>query len=191
MPENFLEINRYFALTSYCNTIGQSNNAFSILGFSLAGKRRVHVLTFFLAYKRNNKHLPKHLLRSYENRSIPIGNVCSISSKPSLIPVPGNFSKWFTVQLVCTNVKRDSEPNFTSPEFYVPFAQGEDRPVTFLFKTELICLFVCFCFADVVQKDLKSTLRILYSLFQKYKKYEITFQLDFLLCVDWWNSHSV
>ena len=33
MPENFLEINRYFALTSYCNTIGQSNNAFSILGF--------------------------------------------------------------------------------------------------------------------------------------------------------------
>ena len=40
MPENFLEINRHFALTSYCNTIGQSNNAFSILGFSLAGKRK-------------------------------------------------------------------------------------------------------------------------------------------------------
>ena len=92
MPENFLEINRYFALTPYCNTSGKSSNAFSILGFSLAGKRRVHVLTFFLAYKRNNKHLPKHLLRSYENRSIPIGNVCSISSKPSLIPVPGSFS---------------------------------------------------------------------------------------------------
>ena len=33
MPENFLEINRYFALTSYCNTIGQSKNAFSILRF--------------------------------------------------------------------------------------------------------------------------------------------------------------
>ena len=31
MPENFLEINWYFALTSYCNTIGQSNNAFSII----------------------------------------------------------------------------------------------------------------------------------------------------------------
>ena len=46
MPENFLEINRYFALTSYCNTIGQSNNAFSILWFSLAEKRRVHVLIF-------------------------------------------------------------------------------------------------------------------------------------------------
>ena len=44
--KNFLEINRYFALTSYCNTIGQSSNAFSILGFSLAGKRRLHVLIF-------------------------------------------------------------------------------------------------------------------------------------------------
>ena len=40
LPENFLEINRYFTLTSYCNTIGQSNNAFSLFGFSLAGKRR-------------------------------------------------------------------------------------------------------------------------------------------------------
>ena len=39
-PKNFLEI----TLTSYCNMIGQSNNAFSILGFSLAGKRRVLVL---------------------------------------------------------------------------------------------------------------------------------------------------
>ena len=46
MTENFLENNRYFALTSYCNTIGQSNNAFSILGFSLAGKQRGHVLIF-------------------------------------------------------------------------------------------------------------------------------------------------
>ena len=36
----------YFALTSYCNTIGQSNNAVSMLGFPLAGKRRVHVLIF-------------------------------------------------------------------------------------------------------------------------------------------------
>ena len=46
MPENFLEINPYFALTSYCNTIGQSNNASSVLGFSLEGERRVHVLIF-------------------------------------------------------------------------------------------------------------------------------------------------
>ena len=46
MPENFLEINRYFTLTSYHNTIGQLNNAFSILVFFLAGKQRVHVLIF-------------------------------------------------------------------------------------------------------------------------------------------------
>ena len=36
--KNFPEINQYFALTSYCNATGQSNNAFSILGFSLVGK---------------------------------------------------------------------------------------------------------------------------------------------------------
>ena len=59
MPENFLEINGYFALTSYCHTIGQSNNAFSILGFSLAGKRRGHVLISHpLADKINSEHLP-------------------------------------------------------------------------------------------------------------------------------------
>ena len=40
------KINGYFALTSYCNVIGQSNNPFSILGFSLAGKQRGHVLIF-------------------------------------------------------------------------------------------------------------------------------------------------
>ena len=45
-PKNFLEINRYFVLTSNCNTIGQSNNVFSILEFSLAGKQRGHVLIF-------------------------------------------------------------------------------------------------------------------------------------------------
>ena len=37
-PKNFLEINRYFALTSYRNTIGQLINASSLLGFSLTGK---------------------------------------------------------------------------------------------------------------------------------------------------------
>ena len=45
-PKNFLEINRYFALRSYCYTIGQSNNVFSIYEFSLVGKRRDHVLIF-------------------------------------------------------------------------------------------------------------------------------------------------
>ena len=45
-PQELSRNHRYFALTSYCNTIGQSNNAFSILGFSLAGKRRGLVLIF-------------------------------------------------------------------------------------------------------------------------------------------------
>ena len=59
-PENSLEINRYFAFTSYCNTIAQSNNAFSILGFSLSGKRRGHVWSFHsLADKTNNEYLTK------------------------------------------------------------------------------------------------------------------------------------
>ena len=51
---------RYFALTSYYNTIGQSNDAFPILGFSSARKRRVYVLIFHpLVGKTNNEHLPK------------------------------------------------------------------------------------------------------------------------------------
>ena len=63
-PKNALEINRYFALPSYCNTIGQSNNAFSILGFSLAGKRRVRVLIFLsIGWQNNKEHLPKLFLK--------------------------------------------------------------------------------------------------------------------------------
>ena len=71
MPENFLEINRYFTLTSYCNTIGQSNNAFSLLGFSLAGKRRVHVSIFFIRWliKQITNPYWNYFSKSYENRS--------------------------------------------------------------------------------------------------------------------------
>ena len=63
MPENFLEINRYFALTSYCKTIGQSNNASSILGFSLVRKRRVHALIFPPIH-----WLIKQVTNTYRNR---------------------------------------------------------------------------------------------------------------------------
>ena len=66
MPENFLEINRYFALTSYCNTIGQSNNAFSILGFSLA----CFDLFIHWLIKQITNTYRDHFSRSYENRSI-------------------------------------------------------------------------------------------------------------------------
>ena len=79
-PENFLEINRFFALTSYCNTTDQSNNAFSILGFPLAGKRsdRVFFFFFFFFFHLSIHWLIKQITityrnqfsRSYENRSI-------------------------------------------------------------------------------------------------------------------------
>ena len=60
-----------FALTSYCKKIGQSNNACSILGFSLAGKRRGHGLTFFVNWliKKITNTYQNHFSRSYENRS--------------------------------------------------------------------------------------------------------------------------
>ena len=61
--KNLLETNRYFALMSYCNTISPSNNAFSILRFSLAGKRRVHVLIFSLHWLI--KKIKEHLLKSF------------------------------------------------------------------------------------------------------------------------------
>ena len=60
MPKNFLEINRYFALTSYYNTIGQSNNAFSILGFLWRENEEAMVWSFHpLADETKNEHLPK------------------------------------------------------------------------------------------------------------------------------------
>ena len=61
-PKNSLEINRYLALTSYCNTIGQSNNALSIFGFSMFWSFHP------LADKTNNEYR-NHYSRSYENRS--------------------------------------------------------------------------------------------------------------------------
>ena len=69
MLENFPEINWYFALTSYCNTIGQSNNVVCILGFSLAGKRRVHVLIFD---KTNNEHLAETIFQGHRKIALSI-----------------------------------------------------------------------------------------------------------------------
>ena len=57
MPENFLEINRYFALTSHCNKIGQSNNAFSMLRFFWRENEEFMFWSFHtLADKTNNEH---------------------------------------------------------------------------------------------------------------------------------------
>ena len=60
MPENFLQINRYFTLMSYYNTIGQSNNASLHQGF-LWRKNEVAMFGSFhsLADTINNEHSPK------------------------------------------------------------------------------------------------------------------------------------
>ena len=69
MPENFLEIDRYFALTSHCNTIGQLNNAFSILGFLFGGKTKSPCfdLSIHWLIKQITDTYRNHFLRSYEN----------------------------------------------------------------------------------------------------------------------------
>ena len=81
MHANFLEINRYFALTSYSNTIGQSNNTFSKVGFSLRENEESMFWSFHpLADKTNNQH---HFSRSYENRSSFSYSVNIASGLPS------------------------------------------------------------------------------------------------------------
>ena len=66
-PKNFLEI----ALTSYCNTIGQSNNAFYILGFFFGGKTKSPCFVLFIHWliKQVTNTYGNHFSRSYENRS--------------------------------------------------------------------------------------------------------------------------
>ena len=98
MPENFLEINRYFALTSYCNTIGQSNNAFSILGFALAGKRRVHVLIFVT---RDNNRLRTTIYRkpTHTDRLLDQSSYDPISHKSTAIRTLTSLTR--RAQLVC------------------------------------------------------------------------------------------
>ena len=78
-PKNFLEINRYFALTSYCNTISQSNYAFSILWFLWGENEEAMFWSFHpLADKTNNEHVPRS--RSYENHSI-VKSTCTSGTK--------------------------------------------------------------------------------------------------------------
>ena len=94
MPEICLEIDQYFALTWYCNTIGQSNNAFSILGFSLGGKWRVHVL---IIHWLTNTYL-NNFSRSYENHSKHPGSF-SYSRTPNCFSRRG-FSHETTLRIL-------------------------------------------------------------------------------------------
>ena len=80
-PKNFLELNQCFALTSYCNTIGQSNNAFSILGF-FGRKTKGPCFDLFIHWliKQIAIIYRNHFSRSYENRSIQFDKLVAFSS---------------------------------------------------------------------------------------------------------------
>ena len=112
MPEKFLELNRYFALKSYCNTIVQSNNASSILGFSLAENLRVQVLTFQpLTDITNNEHLPSpflHIKKVLSFQRIVVDTLKIWSQDPPQESAMGH--QWLTDRLIqvthcncCTN----------------------------------------------------------------------------------------
>ena len=60
----------------------------------------------------------------FSGRNIPNWNSCSISSKPSLKPGSGLRGRFWKMELICTNGKRDSGTKFTRPEFCVPFMDG-------------------------------------------------------------------
>ena len=66
-PENVLVINRNFALTSYCNTIGQGKQCLLHIRVFFGGKRRVHALIFHWLRKQITNTYRNHW--SYENRS--------------------------------------------------------------------------------------------------------------------------
>ena len=72
-PKNFLEI----ALTSYCNTIGRSNNAFSYIRIFFGGKTKSPSFVLFNHWliKQITNTYRNHFSRTYENRSINISTV--------------------------------------------------------------------------------------------------------------------
>ena len=74
MPENFLEISRHFALTSCCNTIGQSKDALFHIRVFFGGKTKSPYFDLFIHWlikQIMNTHR-NHFSRSYENRSIRV-----------------------------------------------------------------------------------------------------------------------
>ena len=95
MPENFLEIIRYFALTSYCNAIGQSHNAFPLLGVLWRENEESMFCSFHpLADKANNEHLAKPFFKA---------------SKPKLKKIVGH--KVVNMRFDCERInKRMNEP---------------------------------------------------------------------------------
>ena len=81
--ENFLEICRYFALTSYCNTTGQSNKCFLHTRVFFGGKTKIPCFDLFIHWliEQIMNTYQNHFSRSYENRSI-------------ILIYQANFSPW-------------------------------------------------------------------------------------------------
>ena len=99
LPENFLEINQYFALTPYCshcNTIGQLNNVFTILGISWRENEESMFWSFHpLADKTSNKHLPKPLFKVIRKSLYQLPNRMRGHGKTADIsPRSGGFNLW-------------------------------------------------------------------------------------------------
>ena len=99
VAESFLEINRYFAMTSYGNTIDQSNNAFSISTSSpglFRGRSCLHIRVFFGGKTKRPRFdlfihwLIKQITNTYENHF-------QVHTKISLLPVTFHYSKWNSV----------------------------------------------------------------------------------------------
>ena len=90
MPENFLEINHcmYFSLMSYWNTIGQSNDAFSVLGFLWWENKEAMLWSYHpLADKTSNEHLPKPFFKVIQ-KSLNIHCTCkSWTLQSTMVPV--------------------------------------------------------------------------------------------------------
>ena len=83
MPENFLEINRYFALTSYGNTIGQSNHAFSIIITVFFGGKTKSPCFDLFSDKTNNEHFKPKPFFKVIGKSLCIYSV----KEPPLYPM--------------------------------------------------------------------------------------------------------
>ena len=67
----------------------------------------------------------------FSGRNVPNGNSCSISLKPSLIPVLGLRGRFLVnrTDIYVQNGKCDSETKFTISEFCVPFTRTVNRLV--------------------------------------------------------------
>ena len=95
MPENFLEINRYFALTSYCNMIGKRTVPSLYKGFLWRENEESMFWSLHsFADKTNNKHLPKPFFKVLR-KSLYKWNSVSLIKQLTFLDVTTGFpAQW-------------------------------------------------------------------------------------------------